>query len=94
MPETDAMQDNAAYCTQRFGASAGPVLALPTFTHTFTHFRLHITPLLAQLPRKSLQIQEPGSVWLDVEDALQAAIPAPVRKLLQQVQARRILMQT
>jgi hypothetical protein len=29
-------------------------------------------------------------MWLDVEDALQAAIPAPVRILLQKIQAQRI----
>jgi A/G-specific adenine glycosylase len=59
--------------------------ALPTFTHTFTHFKLHITPLLLRVTHKPLQAQQPGSVWLDVEEALQAAIPTPVRKILMEL---------
>ena len=74
---------------QQFGVDAAQSLALPAFAHTFTHFRLHITPLLLQVTRQSSQVQEPGRVWLDLEDALQAAIPAPVRKLLQQIKNRR-----
>ena len=56
--------------------------AIPPFTHTFTHFKLHITPVLLCVARKPQQAQQPGNVWLDVEDALQAAIPAPVRTML------------
>ncbi|MFZ2303101.1 MAG: A/G-specific adenine glycosylase [Gallionella sp.] len=59
--------------------------ALPAFTHAFTHFKLHITPLLLRVTHKPLQAQQPGSVWLDVEEALQAAIPAPVRKMLEKL---------
>ncbi len=59
--------------------------ALPTFTHTFTHFKLHITPVLLRVTHKPLQAQQPGSMWLDVEEALQAAIPTPVRKILREL---------
>jgi A/G-specific adenine glycosylase len=62
------------------GASHGE--RLETFTHTFTHFKLHITPLKIQLSRKPMRAAQPGSVWLDVEEALRAAIPTPVRALL------------
>jgi A/G-specific adenine glycosylase len=55
---------------------------LEPFTHTFTHFKLHITPLKIQLARKPLHAAQPGSVWLDVEEALGAAIPTPVRMML------------
>ncbi len=59
--------------------------ALPSFTHTFTHFKLHIAPLLVQVTHKPKQAQEPGRVWLDVDEALRAAIPAPVRKFLEKI---------
>ncbi len=52
------------------------------FTHTFTHFKLHITPLKIELARKPLHATEPGGVWLEVGEALGAAIPTPVRKVL------------
>lgn len=58
--------------------------ALQTFTHTFTHFKLHITPVLLRVTRKPQRVQQAGCVWLDVEEALQAAIPKPVRVLLEE----------
>jgi len=61
-------------------ASDGERLA--TFSHTFTHFKLHISPLKIQLARKPLRAAEAGSVWLDVGEALRAAIPTPVRMML------------
>ena len=88
-PQMEGVRDVNACCTQQFGVDTAQALALPAFTHTFTHFRLHITPLLLQVTHQSRQAQEPGRMWLDVEDALQAAIPAPVRKLLQQINAGR-----
>jgi A/G-specific adenine glycosylase len=66
----------------RNGMEASQGERLETFTHTFTHFKLHITPLKIQLAHKPLSAAQPGSVWLDVKEALQAAIPTPVRMLL------------
>jgi len=81
-------EDASAYCLQHLGTETIHTLALSTFTHTFTHFKLHITPLLLQVISKSKQIQKRGIVWMDVNDALHAAIPTPVRRLLQEVHAR------
>ena len=64
------------------GMTASDGERLETFTHTFTHFKLHITPLKIELARKPLRAAQPGSVWLDVEEALRAAIPTPVRMML------------
>lgn len=58
---------------------------LATFTHTFTHFKLHITPLKIQLAHKPLRAEQPACVWLDLTEALGAAIPTPVRRLLQEM---------
>ncbi|HEU0219200.1 MAG TPA: A/G-specific adenine glycosylase [Gallionella sp.] len=67
----------------RSGMTASEGERLEAFTHTFTHFRLHITPLKIRLSHKPLRAAQPGSVWLDVEEALRAAIPTPVRKVLE-----------
>ena len=69
----------------RNGMTASYGERLRTFTHTFTHFKLHITPLKIQLARKPQCVQQTGSVWLDVEDALWAAIPTPVRSMLKEI---------
>ena len=52
------------------------------FTHTFTHYKLHISPVLLRIESKPQRVQEVGNVWMDVGAALNAAIPTPVRKLL------------
>jgi A/G-specific adenine glycosylase len=54
---------------------------LTKLTHTFTHFKLHIQPQLV-LTRKKLQVNEPRTIWLSLDDAIGAAIPTPVRKIL------------
>ena len=55
---------------------------LPVLRHEFTHFTLDITPIVCFLESVSPRVAEPGRLWLPVEDALGAAVPAPVRKLL------------
>ncbi len=70
------------------GITASHGERLATFTRTFTHFKLHITPLKIQLARKPLRAAQAGSVWLDVEEALRAAIPTPVRSMLQELTCR------
>jgi A/G-specific adenine glycosylase len=57
---------------------------LATIDHGFTHFRLRIHPLLHEV-RKGARIDFPG-LWVDLHDALRAAIPTPVKNLLQELQ--------
>ena len=72
----------------RNGMEARDGERLATFTHTFTHFKLHITPLKVELARKPLRVEQVGSVWLEVGEALGAAIPTPVRSVLLQLHRR------
>jgi hypothetical protein len=48
---------------------------------------LNITPVVCQVASASPCASEPGQVWLTLEEAAQAAVPAPVRKLLNSLQA-------
>lgn len=73
---------------ERSGMEARGGERLATFTHTFTHFKLHITPLRVELARKPLRAEQPGSVWLEVGEALGAAIPTPVRSILNNLMRR------
>ena len=56
-------------------------IILDQLTHTFTHFKLHITPLLVY-STKSLQVSQSATIWLPIDDAIDAAIPTPIRKIL------------
>jgi A/G-specific adenine glycosylase len=86
LPELAPGDDPAGHCRDRFGFVTLSQQALPPFTHSFTHFRLHIRPVQLQLaPRRATP---PGQVWLPPADALDAALPAPVRALVRQLDRR------
>ena len=55
---------------------------LAGLSHAFSHFRLHIQPRLMAVARRPPRAAEPGRIWLSLADALGAALPAPVRKIL------------
>ena len=55
---------------------------MPMIEHGFTHFRLNIQPIRCNVRKILPHAESPGRIWIDVEDAARAAVPAPVRKLL------------
>jgi A/G-specific adenine glycosylase len=52
---------------------------LPALEHGFTHFKLKVQPVLC---RVSARTETPGLIWLPLQDAVAAAVPAPVKTLL------------
>lgn len=82
LPQLEDGPDVVADYVQCNDIKVSERISLGKFIHTFTHFKLHITPVMLRVSRKPLQAQQAGSIWLDVEEALNAAIPAPVRELL------------
>jgi A/G-specific adenine glycosylase len=84
LPELTPDADPAAHCHDRFGFTTITQQVLPRFSHSFTHFRLYIQPIQVQLaPRQSTL---PGQIWLPPADALNAALPTPVRRLVAQLE--------
>ncbi|PWB59353.1 MAG: A/G-specific adenine glycosylase [Nitrosomonadales bacterium] len=81
-PESDGTEDAQQHAGMRFGFEAGSLEARPAMQHVFTHFRLHISPLLIHVRRIQPRARQQEGVWLTVEEAMGAAIPAPVRRLL------------
>jgi len=87
-PQFDDEAAALAWCAQRnLEPASGPVEqsgeGWQPFSHTFTHFKLNITPVPLRLAHKPRQVERAGSTWLNVQEALQGAIPAPVRRMLQ-----------
>lgn len=82
-PELEQEVDFTQFAQLHFGITAEPGQALPKLSHAFTHFKLHITPQPLQVLKLHANIGEPGRIWLSIEDAMGAAIPTPVRKILQ-----------
>ncbi len=78
----DVASDVAAYCRTRFGARIELGDALPPIEHGLTHFRLTLHPRRVAVRMWPPRVESPGLLWLTREDALAAALPAPIRKLI------------
>ena len=83
LPELDADADPRRHCRERLGLTARTQAMLPRLSHGFTHFRLHIQPVRLDLAPRPATL--PGHLWLPPADALGAALPAPVRRLIAQL---------
>jgi len=68
---------------QRFGVETRRVMPLAPLAHSFTHYHLNILPLWVEASPSSHT--KPGQIWLSLQDARGAAIPTPVRKLLERL---------
>ena len=62
-----------------------------TFRHGFTHFTLSIRPWVAQVADGSRGVTEPSTEWFELQDALAAGLPKPVRTLLSGIAAEDLL---
>jgi A/G-specific adenine glycosylase len=82
LPETDAAA-KTAQLARSLGARAQEPRALAAFTHVFTHFKLEITPLLAQASALPQAADRDDLRWYSAAEYLQLGLPAPVRRLLQ-----------
>jgi len=87
-PEMPGGSKADAYCVRRLGVRCLETRKLETMRHQFTHFTLDITPIVCHLESASPCAAEPGQVWLSLEEATGAAVPAPVRRLLAAVDSR------
>jgi A/G-specific adenine glycosylase len=81
-PETN--EDRIEPVTQRYAVRLNRFSALAPLDHGFTHFKLRIRPILAYVVRRT-GAEQPGRLWLTVEDALGAAVPAPVKRILREL---------
>jgi A/G-specific adenine glycosylase len=71
-----------AHCAAHLGCDVEAPLALEPVRHGFTHFTLDIRPYRCEVLRLRPRAAQPGTVWLALEEARDAAVPAPVKKLL------------
>lgn len=82
-PEVDGERIDQE-CLVRFGLTPTSQRRLDEIEHGFTHFRLRITPVLAHADGQPA-LSEPGRIWIKPEDARGAAIPVPVRRIIEVV---------
>ena len=83
LPEVEHGTDIRQFAREHFGLDVELLPRLAQLSHTFTHFRLHIAPQPLKVVGRRPLLQEPGTAWLGLDDAVGAALPTPVRTLIQ-----------
>lgn len=87
LPEI-SMQDIASKVVKaKFGLSVEPEEPLDIVKHVFTHYKLDITPQPLALIT-STQSDTPLLQWMNIDTAIEAALPTPVRKILNNFQQK------
>jgi A/G-specific adenine glycosylase len=81
LPEA-ALDTPTALLEQQFGGELEELAAVPSFVHVFSHFRLHIQPRRFAVRRWTARAESPGRVWLPLTEIAGAALPTPVRQIL------------
>jgi A/G-specific adenine glycosylase len=87
-PEMGGSEDAHMYCKRHFSMDVKLLTPMDEFQHTFTHFKLRIQPLPIQVVSLSPGIalkRHAELKWFTLEDAVNSAIPAPVKKLLTRI---------
>jgi A/G-specific adenine glycosylase len=81
LPELPEHHNAEEFVDAKLGLRLITVVPASTFVHVFTHFRLHITPLLCSVEANGT-MQEPTGQWFARDTVESAALPAPVRRIL------------
>lgn len=86
----DTVQDEIAGMMSPFVSLRNecPFESLLPFTHTFTHFKLHVTPIQVAVAQRVHRIGQDDYVWYPIARLADAPLPAPVKKLLLEIFAR------
>ena len=83
---TDAVSVSSWLDKQGLAAIQTPT-TLPTVSHTFSHFRLEITPVMCVVQNNVSRIADSeGYGWFTIARALTLGLPAPVVKILQSLE--------
>ena len=87
LPEIDVTEIATEAAFTKFGIESEADETLPIVNHAFTHYKLAIHPQPLQVIRQKSQVAQPkatqsNNIWLPIKDAIEAAIPTPVRNIL------------
>ncbi len=92
LPEIAVTDDAAGFAKSRFGvvlARGRRPQPLAQVEHGFTHYSLTIYPIEIAVGKRNTRANEPGTIWLNLDDLRDAALPAPVKKILLGLQKMR-----
>jgi A/G-specific adenine glycosylase len=87
LPETQAGASPGEFLAREWGLEAARVSPLEPFEHAFTHYTLEVEPWRIELGSSTRLGEGRPATWLALDDLAGAALPSPVRKLLQRVRS-------
>lgn len=88
LPEiTDEDVDAHAWLASRFGLTATRASPLPALRHVFTHFSLDLLPVRLDTSAAVRQLHDPVLTWLASDALAGAALPTPIRRILESLDA-------
>jgi len=87
LPEFADVEAAADYCRSTFIHIAAEAEPWPVLKHTFSHFHLLITPLRMQVGSPAITMEPDRLLWYPVQQRARVGLAAPVKKLLQRLQA-------
>ncbi|MDR1709753.1 MAG: A/G-specific adenine glycosylase [Candidatus Accumulibacter sp.] len=77
--------ETPAAFARRNGLRLGRARELPPLRHAFSHFRLTLRPWLCPVEAAMPRAEEPGREWLPLDSIEAAALPTPIRRILEAV---------
>ncbi|MFK8067710.1 MAG: A/G-specific adenine glycosylase [Gammaproteobacteria bacterium] len=87
LPEFDHDSDPKNIFEKRFGLKINNPEKQQPVRHTFSHFHLEITPVIAEIKNNPTMIMEPGqTLWYKADQIKNIGLAAPVAKLLQKIE--------
>lgn len=82
-PQFDSLQAARTYCAEHLAGVQAEAVALAPVQHSFTHFDLSITPLLARCAGGNAAVMEAsGALWYNPREPARVGLPAPIANLL------------
>jgi A/G-specific adenine glycosylase len=81
LPEFGDRDGAALYAQRELSSATLGTTPLPDIEHSFTHFDLVITPLVAEC-RGAAGVAAPGALWYDLKNPARVGLPAPIKTLL------------
>jgi A/G-specific adenine glycosylase len=84
-PELSMEEDALSRSKALFGGLALEQIHWPSFRHTFSHYHLHINPILIHLSKRPHTIGESAQHWYNPQKPSELGLAAPVKTLLNNI---------
>lgn len=85
LPECPTEEDAVDWFAKYYQLEIHHVAELPVLRHSFSHYHLHIYPVVAKLRGMKGVMESPGQIWYSSEQLTAVGCPAPIKKLLAKV---------